>query len=103
MAPDHEGDPHGLPLITAKGRGGAKEAGIASVLDARCAPRSSGPSARAALKPLRFQRKDQRENLFGMLYFSARSWSRRRDLNPRPADYESAALPLSYTGAGGSR
>src|SRR5438876_5734700 len=26
-------------------------------------------------------------------------WSRRRDLNPRPADYESAALPLSYTGA----
>ena len=25
-------------------------------------------------------------------------WSRRRDLNPRPADYESAALPLSYTG-----
>ena len=30
-------------------------------------------------------------------------WSRRRDLNPRPADYESAALPLSYTGAGGSR
>jgi len=30
-------------------------------------------------------------------------WSRRRDLNPRPADYESAALPLSYTGAGRSR
>ena len=30
-------------------------------------------------------------------------WSRRRDLNPRPADYESAALPLSYTGAGDSR
>jgi hypothetical protein len=27
------------------------------------------------------------------------NWSRRRDLNPRPADYESAALPLSYTGA----
>ena len=25
-------------------------------------------------------------------------WSRRRDLNPRPADYKSAALPLSYTG-----
>ena len=24
--------------------------------------------------------------------------SRRRDLNPRPADYKSAALPLSYTG-----
>jgi hypothetical protein len=31
------------------------------------------------------------------------NWSRRRDLNPRPADYESAALPLSYTGAGRSR
>ena len=25
-------------------------------------------------------------------------WSRRWDLNPRPADYESAALPLSYAG-----
>src|SRR6266850_7051098 len=31
---------------------------------------------------------------------SAEYWSRRRDLNPRPADYESAALPLSYTGVG---
>ena len=31
------------------------------------------------------------------------NWSRRRDLNPRPADYESAALPLSYTGARKSR
>jgi hypothetical protein len=27
-----------------------------------------------------------------------RIWSRGRDLNPRPADYESAALPLSYLG-----
>ena len=27
-----------------------------------------------------------------------KSWSRGRDLNPRPADYESAALPLSYPG-----
>jgi hypothetical protein len=26
-------------------------------------------------------------------------WSRWGELNPRPADYESAALPLSYTGA----
>ena len=26
------------------------------------------------------------------------AWSRRWDLNPRPADYESAALPLSYIG-----
>ncbi len=34
---------------------------------------------------------------------SGEFWSRRRDLNPRPADYESAALPLSYTGARGSR
>jgi hypothetical protein len=25
-------------------------------------------------------------------------WSRRRDSNPRPALYESAALPLSYVG-----
>lgn len=25
-------------------------------------------------------------------------WSRRGDLNSRPADYESAALPLSYVG-----
>ena len=25
-------------------------------------------------------------------------WSRRRGLNPQPADYKSAALPLSYTG-----
>ena len=25
-------------------------------------------------------------------------WSRRADLNRRPADYESAALPLSYVG-----
>ena len=30
-------------------------------------------------------------------------WSRRWDLNPRPADYESAALPLSYTGFSQSR
>ena len=29
---------------------------------------------------------------------SEEDWSRRWDLNPRPADYESAALPLSYTG-----
>jgi len=27
-----------------------------------------------------------------------KDWSRGRDLNPRPADYESAALPLSYPG-----
>jgi hypothetical protein len=27
-----------------------------------------------------------------------RKWSRGRDLNSRPADYESAALPLSYLG-----
>ncbi len=26
------------------------------------------------------------------------NWSRRGDLNPWPADYESAALPLSYFG-----
>jgi hypothetical protein len=25
-------------------------------------------------------------------------WSREWELNPRPADYESAALPLSYLG-----
>jgi hypothetical protein len=27
-----------------------------------------------------------------------RCWSRGWELNPRPADYESAALPLSYLG-----
>ena len=27
-------------------------------------------------------------------------WSRGRELNPRPTDYESVALPLSYPGAG---
>src|SRR6267378_2613676 len=27
-----------------------------------------------------------------------RCWSREWELNPRPADYESAALPLSYLG-----
>ena len=26
------------------------------------------------------------------------NWSRRRDLNPQPADYKTAALPLSYIG-----
>ncbi len=25
-------------------------------------------------------------------------WSRRRESNPQPADYKSAALPLSYVG-----
>ena len=29
---------------------------------------------------------------------AARSWSRRWDLNPRPGDYKSPALPLSYGG-----
>ena len=29
------------------------------------------------------------------------NWSRRSGLNRRPADYESAALPLSYAGARG--
>src|SRR5438128_5606921 len=29
---------------------------------------------------------------------SGRNWSREWELNPRPADYESAALPLSYLG-----
>jgi hypothetical protein len=30
-----------------------------------------------------------------------RTWSRRGELNSRPADYESAALPLSYVGSVG--
>ena len=29
-------------------------------------------------------------------------WSRGRELNPRPTDYESVALPLSYPGVGGA-
>ena len=32
---------------------------------------------------------------------SLKIWSRGRELNSRPADYESAALPLSYLGFGG--
>ncbi len=32
------------------------------------------------------------------LIFKDLEWSRRADLNRRPADYESAALPLSYVG-----
>jgi hypothetical protein len=35
MAPDHEGGPHDLPLITATGGGGAVGADIASVLPRR--------------------------------------------------------------------
>jgi hypothetical protein len=31
-------------------------------------------------------------------YFFKKIWSREWELNPRPADYESAALPLSYLG-----
>jgi hypothetical protein len=31
----------------------------------------------------------------GLRYIPNACWSRTRDLNPRPADYESAALPLS--------
>ncbi len=31
--------------------------------------------------------------------FSGEKESQQRDSNPRPADYESAALPLSYTGS----
>ena len=31
-----------------------------------------------------------------------RIWSQRSDLNRRPSDYESLALPLSYVGAGGT-
>ncbi len=30
-----------------------------------------------------------------IISIACKSW--RRDLNPRPADYKSAALPLSYT------
>ena len=39
-------------------------------------------------------RKDVRE--------AGEKWSREWELNPRPADYESAALPLSYLGSAGS-
>jgi hypothetical protein len=37
------------------------------------------------------------------LYVKAERWSRRSDLNRGPADYESAALPLSYAGVGRGR
>jgi hypothetical protein len=30
--------------------------------------------------------------------YAGKCWSREWELNPRPADYESAALPLSYLG-----
>src|SRR5882672_8621089 len=30
-----------------------------------------------------------------------KKWSRGRELNPRPTDYESVALPLSYPGGSG--
>ena len=30
--------------------------------------------------------------------WTQREWSRGRELNPRPTDYESVALPLSYPG-----
>ncbi len=33
-----------------------------------------------------------------MLVCKGDKWSREWELNPRPADYESAALPLSYLG-----
>ena len=33
-----------------------------------------------------------------ILYHYEKIWSQRWDSNPRPADYESAALPLSYAG-----
>ena len=35
-----------------------------------------------------------------ILYHVEEIWSQRWDSNPRPADYESAALPLSYAGTG---
>ncbi len=34
----------------------------------------------------------------GLEVSSLTIWSREWELNPRPADYESAALPLSYLG-----
>src|SRR4029453_16118288 len=80
---------------------------VYEVLAALPGRRSSACSGTPS-RPLRFQRKDQRKNPFGRTprKFLQRNcctsrlevWSRRRDLNPRPADYESAALPLSYTG-----
>ena len=37
-----------------------------------------------------------------MLVCKGDKWSREWELNPRPADYESAALPLSYLGLSSS-
>jgi len=50
---------------------------------------------------LQFQRKIQRDRLISSwecLGSTRRNWSRGRELNPRPTDYESVALPLSYPG-----
>ncbi len=41
----------------------------------------------------------RKRNQVGVILYQVEEiWSRRWDSNPRPADYESAALPLSYTG-----
>src|SRR6185295_816297 len=47
------------------------------------------------------RRRDRREGgarRIGDSASSYRYWSRGRELNPRPTDYESVALPLSYPG-----
>jgi hypothetical protein len=39
-----------------------------------------------------------RDSLNSVRVGPGKEWSRGRELNSRPADYESAALPLSYLG-----
>jgi hypothetical protein len=39
--------------------------------------------------------------LYSLSYRNKSIWSPRRELNPRPATYEVAALPLSYAGGNG--
>ena len=48
--------------------------------------------------PARLERAEQPKKVGRGRTLGARAWSRHGDSNPGPADYESAALPLSYAG-----
>ena len=56
---------------------------------------------RTGFEPVKASPTDLQSAPFSHLGTSPRyafKWSRRWDLNPQPADYKSAALPLSYAG-----